>query len=145
MACWLQLQCVCLNTCVIATAKVFSSMLTGMAQPVQRYKGYWLSTGSVILCDRVKIAACLCFALFVCVQVMLWDWLKANLPSYVTMLGMQSSSGAAAPTPTVATAASAFGHSAAAGLMPGLVGMPQVLGPGLHGMSAGTMAGAYLT
>jgi hypothetical protein len=71
---------------------------------------------------------------------MLWDWLKANLPSYVTMLGMQSSSGAAAPAHTAATAASAFGHSAAAGFMPAaLMGMPQMVGLGLHGMAAGNM------
>jgi hypothetical protein len=30
------------------------------------------------------------------VQVMLWDWLKANLPSYVTMLGLASSQGTTA-------------------------------------------------
>jgi hypothetical protein len=40
-------------------------------------------------------------------QVMLWDWLKANLPSYVTMLGLASSQGTTAATAATAAAAAA--------------------------------------
>lgn len=86
---------------------------------------------------------------------MLWDWLKANLPSYVTILGMQSSSGMAvapAPAPVPPAAVPAHANPAAAvGLQqfPGMTpatAMPQMpAAVGLHhSLSAGNLAGGFM-
>jgi len=67
-------------------------------------------------------------------QVMLWDWLKANLPSYVTMLGMQPTATAAAATEAAAAPTAAPTAAPCNVLLPGMQGgMGMALNPSLNG------------
>jgi hypothetical protein len=59
--------------------------------------------------------------LLLVLQVMLWDWLKTNLPSYLSILGMQSGTSAAgsgaAPAPYMAGGPTGLKHSMSLGDM----------------------------
>jgi hypothetical protein len=62
---------------------------------------------------------------------MLYTWLKANLPSYVTLLGMQSSSGAGSAATAAAAPTASFQASGGMALP---MGLP-------HSLSAGNLVG----
>lgn len=91
------------------------------------------------VCTRHISQAVMCA---VCVQVMLYTWLKANLPSYVTLLGMQSipGAGACAGAGAGAAAAPSTGPAYLAGA--GMAAAPVGGSMGLHqSLSTGNLAG----